>query len=216
MSIMFKADLHIHTIYSLDSVIEPSLLIKVSKKIGLKAIAITEHDTIEGAVKILRDYRDPDLIIIPGVEFTLWEGHLIGLNIMKMPSKRLSLPELIEFIHGEGGIAVIAHPFDIIRGFKKIEENIKHVDAVEVANASDLRLKKNMDKAMKLCEEHDRGYTAGSDAHVIEALGQTYLYCEEELENIDDIIEYVLKKRFKIHAGKTPLHSRLKKYLKRF
>lgn len=212
---MFKADLHIHTIYSSDSIIKPDTLISMAEELGLNAIAITEHDNIEGALKIKKQYSNHKLIIIPGVEFTLPEGHLIGLNITGMPYKPMELPELIEFIHENGGISILAHPYDIFRGFRDLEKNIKDVDAIEAANASDLRLYKNMEKALTLSHKYGKGYTAGSDAHVPEALGKVYLYTEDELKTIDEIIDYILNRKFKIYAEKTPFLARLKKYLKK-
>ena len=212
---MFKADLHIHTHYSNDSLIKPKELVKAAKKIGLKAIAITDHDTVKGALRIAAEYKDEELIIIPGIEITTEFGHLLAFNLMKNPKKTIDLEELIEYIHREGGIVAPAHPFDYFRRFRFIEENIRYMDAIEAANSSNLRLNTDIKKALEYSEKYNIGYTAGSDAHIINAVGNAYLYSDDYLNGIDDVIEYILKKRFKIFARKTPWTVRMKKILKK-
>ena len=49
-----KVDLHVHTIYSRDSLITPKDLVFYAKKRGLTAVAITDHNTVEGALKIAK------------------------------------------------------------------------------------------------------------------------------------------------------------------
>lgn len=211
---MFKADLHIHTHYSRDSIINLEELIKKAREIGLNAIAITDHDTIKGALKIFREYDGKDIIIIPGIEITTKYGHLLALNITTLPKMRGSLNEIIDSIHKKGGIAVPAHPFDYFRRFKHLEKNIGYMDAIEAANASSLRLYRDIGKAMEFSEKYDIGYTAGSDAHIIDAVGNVYLYSENPIQSIDDIIQYIIKRRFKIFARRTSLKIRMKKILK--
>ena len=211
---MFKADLHIHTYYSNDSIIRPKELIKKAKKIGLRAIAITDHDTIEGSLKILSEYKDEELLIIPGIEITTEPGHLLAYNLTEKIRKVESLEELIEYIHQEGGIAVPAHPFDYFRKFKTIGRYIHLVDAIEAANASNFRLNRDMNRALKLSEKYNIGYTAGSDAHIIDAVGNAYVYSHDPLSTVDDIVEYILKRKFSIYARRTPLRIRIKKILK--
>ena len=212
---MFKADLHIHTHYSNDSLIKPEELVKTAKKIGLKAIAITDHDTIKGALRISMEYSDKELIIIPGIEITTEFGHLLAFNLTEKPKKKMSLEALIEDIHREGGIVAPAHPFDYFRRFRFVEENIHLMDAIEAANSSNLRLNTDIKKALEYSEKYNIGYTAGSDAHIINAVGNAYLYSNDYLSGIDDIIEYILKKRFKIFARRTPWTVRMMKILKK-
>ena len=212
---MFNADLHIHTYYSNDSIIRPKELIKKAKKIGLKAIAITDHDTIEGSLKILREYRDRELLIIPGIEITTEPGHLLAYNLTEKIRRIESLEELIEYIHQKGGIAVPAHPFDYFRKFKTIERYVHLVDAIEAANASNFRLNKDISRALELSKKYNIGYTAGSDAHIIDAVGNAYVYSYDSLSTVDDVIDYILKRKFNIFARRTPLRIRIKKILKR-
>ena len=75
-------DLHIHSYFS-DGTLSPEEICKVALENDLKAIALTDHDTIDGIYEFLNS--DSDLIKIPGVEisldFTMGTFHLLGLNI---------------------------------------------------------------------------------------------------------------------------------------
>ena len=60
-----RADLHVHTTYSKDSLITPKDLVYYAKKRGLNAVAVTDHNQLEGAYKIA---KETDFLIIPGME----------------------------------------------------------------------------------------------------------------------------------------------------
>ena len=79
-------DLHTHTNFS-DGSLTPEELLDTAKKIGLKYLAITDHDTVDG-VKYLYEsgiYPDKKLKIIFGVEFSALnpdhDVHIVGYNI---------------------------------------------------------------------------------------------------------------------------------------
>jgi hypothetical protein len=75
------SDLHIHTYHS-DSTLSPIEIAEYAQRIGLSAIGITDHDTIEGLEPALEAGRRCGVEVIPGVEFSLVYGdeevHLIG------------------------------------------------------------------------------------------------------------------------------------------
>ena len=75
------ADLHIHTSAS-DGEFSPREAVKMYKKHGFSAIAITDHDTLEGLYEAVNTGKLYDLEIIPGVEIsTVWENeeiHILG------------------------------------------------------------------------------------------------------------------------------------------
>ncbi len=221
MSSLFKADLHIHTTYSKDSLINIDELVNYSIKIGLSAIAITDHNEIKGAIKALRKYRNENrIIIIPGVELDVKNGHLLAYNILKLPPterlNRMSIPEVIDYIHAEGGIASIAHPLDPFRPFKNFKLILNLIDAIEIANASDLLIYRNYKRLHKTIHSYEIGFTAGSDAHILDAVGITFLYTTDNLETIDDIIEYILKRKFNVYVRRTPFLIRLKKIILKY
>lgn len=83
---MKDIDLHLHTTYS-DGILAPKELVDKAIKVGLKAIAITDHDTVSG-IKESIEYADNKIEFIPGIEISCDESdkglidiHVIGLFI---------------------------------------------------------------------------------------------------------------------------------------
>ncbi len=79
------ADLHLHTVYS-DGVYTPETLVAAARERDLRAIAVTDHDSVDGVEPTRRAARDAGLAVIAGAEFgvpVLDEGdeeiHLVGL-----------------------------------------------------------------------------------------------------------------------------------------
>jgi predicted metal-dependent phosphoesterase TrpH len=75
-------DLHTHTFYS-DGVLSPSDLVEKAKKTGLAAIAITDHDSINGLKEGLAVGKKFGVEVVPGAEITSYpdekqEFHFLG------------------------------------------------------------------------------------------------------------------------------------------
>ncbi|OGP54819.1 MAG: hypothetical protein A2Y65_12095 [Deltaproteobacteria bacterium RBG_13_52_11] len=77
-------DLHIHTTAS-DGIMSPAEVVRYAKGKGLRAIAITDHDTIEGLQEGIQEGNKLELEVIPGVELSAdsLKGtmHLLGYYI---------------------------------------------------------------------------------------------------------------------------------------
>ncbi len=75
------ADLHVHTTFS-DGMFTPEKVVETALAKGLKAIAITDHDCIDGIAPALKAARGKDLDVIPGVELSAAAGdseiHILG------------------------------------------------------------------------------------------------------------------------------------------
>src|SRR5262249_43085321 len=79
---LINVELHCHTVFSKDGLISFDSLIRTAQAVGLDALAITDHDTIEGAREFQQRAQAGTLPlqIIVGEEKTLSDGsHLIGL-----------------------------------------------------------------------------------------------------------------------------------------
>jgi predicted metal-dependent phosphoesterase TrpH len=78
---MGYVDLHLHTTAS-DGVRSPSNLVNYAKEKGLRAIAITDHDTIEGLEEAMAEGRKINFEVIPGIEisaeYSPGSMHLLG------------------------------------------------------------------------------------------------------------------------------------------
>jgi len=162
--IMLKLDLHIHSQYSEDATGSPKDLIKILKKKGLQGMAITDHNTVEGGLKALK-VKPKDFIVIPGVEISTKDGHMIALNVKEDIQRHLSVEETVEKIIDAGGIPIAPHLFRNMSGIKK--EKLKNIhttlSAIEVFNSCSLP-KTNL-KTSKIAKEFNLGGTGGSDAH---------------------------------------------------
>ncbi len=77
-----KADLHLHTTAS-DGKLSPEELVRKAADLGVEAIAITDHDTVEGITSALEAAKEfPQLMVIPGIEISTetpeGEAHVLG------------------------------------------------------------------------------------------------------------------------------------------
>jgi len=76
-----KVDLHVHTYYS-DGTLSPTEIIKWAKKSKLDQIAITDHDGIEGIQEALIAGEALEILVIPGIEFSVDESNGIGMHML--------------------------------------------------------------------------------------------------------------------------------------
>ncbi|SHF03373.1 hypothetical protein SAMN02746089_01195 [Caldanaerobius fijiensis DSM 17918] len=81
---MKKADLHIHTNAS-DGVLSPTEVVKLASKNDIDAIAITDHDTIDGIEEAIKASNIYGVEVIPGIEINseidLEDVHILGYYI---------------------------------------------------------------------------------------------------------------------------------------
>jgi predicted metal-dependent phosphoesterase TrpH len=181
-----KADLHVHTTYSSDSVITPKQLVFYAKKRGLTAVAVTDHNQVEGAQKIA---KQTDFLIIPGTEVSSMHGHIVGLNVTELIPRGLSADETVDRIHEAGGIAIACHPFALMKGSVGNHVSGKF-DAVEAINASAFPFNRATSKAHQLAERLKLPKVAGTDAHYGPVIGQAYTLIDSET-NVEAIIKAI-------------------------
>lgn len=82
--LIMSADLHIHTTFS-DGTHSPEEVVKQARKAGLKTIAITDHDVVDGIEPAQKKGKELGVEVIPGIEFTTeafdTEIHILGYFI---------------------------------------------------------------------------------------------------------------------------------------
>jgi len=183
---MICADLHVHTFYSGDAHIPPRLIVEeLHAHPFLKAAAITDHDAINGYFEAKRWASDyADVIIIPGVEVSTFEGHLTILGITETPNRPLSLLEAVDFARENDAVIIVAHPYRVM-GIGDLARNIK-ADAIETCNG------RSSKKENKLAEELAKSLNlpgvGGSDAHRREQLWTAYTEIDASSTDINDIL----------------------------
>lgn len=203
-----KADLHVHTIYSPDSLITPKELVFYAKKRGLTAVAVTDHNKVEGALKIA---KETDFLIIPGTEVSSKDGHIIGLNVSEVIQKGLSADETVDRIHRAGGVAVACHPFALLKGSVGKHVSAKF-DAVETINASAFPFNRSVKKAEETADRLMLPRVAGTDAHYGPQVGYAYTVVDAE-PNVDAILKAIVDGRCQPFGEPVPFILKLEKQM---
>ncbi|MEM2940166.1 MAG: PHP domain-containing protein [Thermoproteota archaeon] len=168
-----KFDLHIHTFFSRDSLIDPKLLPKKAALRGLAGFAVTDHDFFGAHEKL----EPGGMIVIPGMEIRTTAGDLIVLFIQEPVHSRDPF-EVSDRVRAQEGVVIAAHPFGFPRlGGSANEKVFNLLDGVEVMNARNLLRKQNA-KALELARRLGKTEVGGSDAHTLREVGQAYTLAE--------------------------------------
>ena len=177
----YNIDLHTHTHFSGDGVSSPEELITSARSKGLNGVAITDHNTCEAITYLLekglmREDGTPvdDFLVIPGVEVTTAEGHLLCIGATLPFLKGKPAREVCEMIHERGGLAIPPHPYDLFRaGIRYTVLETLPIDAIEVFNAATTLHRYNR-YAYKYAQYRKLPMTSASDAHHAAAVGTAY------------------------------------------
>ncbi len=177
-----RADLHMHTRFS-DGWPSPAELVDhVARHTVLDVIAVTDHDTIEGALRAReRAARRSRLEVIIGEEVTSSDGHILALFIERRVSPGMSAAATVHAIHEQGGLAVAAHPFwrtqrmvrtGRVHGVGWLAADLDF-DAIEVENATPgfyvfNQMAHHLNTGLGATE------VGSSDAHILDAIGRAF------------------------------------------
>ena len=185
-----KIDLHVHTCYSYDAITTLKEVVTYSKKQGLDGVAITDHNTLDGALKLA---RKNEIIVIPGIEIETLQGHVLALNITTLIPPRLSPSETIQRIHEASGIVVAPHLTAIGKAGLGLGRRISpasNFDAVEVINSSAFPFFLSTYVSQKLAAQLHLPKTAGSDAHTPQTIGRAYTIVDADPE-VNEVIQAI-------------------------
>lgn len=203
-----KIDLHVHTFYSPDSLITPKDLNYYTEKRGLDGIAITDHDRIDGILKIVRDI---DFLVIPGIEISSMKGHIIGLNVDELIPPKLSVDETLDRIHDAGGIAIACHPITFFK--ESLKGNINsRFDAIEVINSLAFPFNYSVKHSVKIASKFGISQVAGSDAHYGPEIGYAHTLVDAEPE-IGEIVKAIRIGSCSPYGRAVPWTMRIRKEL---
>ena len=175
-----KVDMHTHSEYSPDSRTPLTSQAAAIKAAGLNVVCATDHNTIEGALR-LRELADGFRVIV-GEEVSSRDGEIIGLFLDKAVPRGLSAEETIARIHDQGGLVSVPHPFSRNRRFhlrRSVLESVwKDIDAIEVFNAREAFTQDNV-RAAAFAKEKGLPGAVGSDAHRASEIGRAWVEVEE-------------------------------------
>ena len=193
-----RVDLHLHSDYSHDGRSSLEELIARATECELDRIALTDHNTIEGALALAR--LAPGLTIV-GEEAKTREGEVIGLFINSRLPPYLSAEEVMDLIHGMGGLTYLPHPLDRNRSHfreERIVELAPRIDIVETYNPWCDAMANQA--AARLCDELDKVAATGSDAHAAAELGRSWMEMDE-YSGSHDFLEKLREARHVVTAS---------------
>lgn len=148
-------------------------------QVGLNCIAVTDHNTIEGALAV---QRIAPFTVIVGEEVFSSSGEIIGLFLNETVPRGLSPMETVERIKSQGGLVSIPHPFDRFRrgviSPEALETVLPYTDIMEVFNSRNNLIDYDR-KAQDYARQHGLLGSGGSDAHTAMELGRTYVEMPE-------------------------------------
>ena len=183
---MGRADLHVHTTAS-DGMMSAAMVLNYAVvHTDLDVLAITDHNTLDGW-KRAREFKErPEnehlsaLELVPGIEVSTRDGHVIGLWVETMIPRDLSAAETIAAIHEQGGMALAPHPYAWLPGlaeFAGVGDLFLELpfDAVEVRNSTPTETVNNhRTAAANRRRRQPLAEYGGSDAHFLWAISRTW------------------------------------------
>jgi predicted metal-dependent phosphoesterase TrpH len=170
---LILCDLHMHTEHSYDCSTPVADLLDHAENQGLGAIAITDHNEFDGALEAVELARGRALRVIPGEEVKTTSGEVIGLFLNEKIERGMSFGDTIAAIRDQGGVVYLPHPFDRLHSVpdaRTLHRNLAEIDVFEIYNAK-LLLDGFNDEAVRFARKYNLTVGAGSDAHVLPAVG---------------------------------------------
>ena len=184
--------MHIHTEYSMDCNTPLEKIIERCLEVGINCIAIADHGTIEGALK-LKDIAP--FTVIVAEEINTPYGEIMGIFLQESIPSGLSVEQGIASIRAQGGLVCIPHPFDTFRqsalDSRIIETIVDQIDIIEVFNSRSPLLRGST-KASLFADKYGIRKSAGSDAHTVSEIGNAHIEMPE-FNGRDDFLQALEK-----------------------
>lgn len=171
---LIRADLHNHTFYSPDSITSPQRFVRECQRRGIDCVAVTEHNTIRGALAVREIAPFP---VIVGEEIRSSQGEILGLFLTEEVPPGLSPEETVRRIAEQGGLVGIPHPFDRFRGaleYEAMRRIATHIHFIEAFNARTTFPGDN-GRALRYAQDNGLPVSAASDAHSPWEVGRAYV-----------------------------------------
>ena len=212
---MIKIDMHMHSCHSFDSLSSPEAIAETTAKKGLDGFSITDHNVFRVDYAPLKR-KFPGMIMIPGMEIGTELGDVL-LYFINEEIRTRNAEDAIDSAHAQGGIAILAHPFQR-KHYDYPESFLKKLDGVETRNSHNVR---NSSRADNLGGRCGKCVTGGSDAHFLFEIGNGYTLVDIEPSMALDLekLKTALRDKTRPHCGKGPswtfIVSQMVKFAKR-
>lgn len=169
--------------------------------LGLDAIFVTNHNTLDGYRQLLEYKNDHEkfknIDVFPAEEVTTDTGaHVLAYGIHDVIEAELPLEEIIDTVKEQGGVSSAPHPFSLLDALR---DSAKKCDMVEVFNSNNVDILSNA-RATQFALDNEMIQVAGSDSHVLSTLGRCVNVIDSE-NNLDDVLRSM--KQGKIEISQT-------------
>jgi hypothetical protein len=189
-----RVDLHLHSRYSHDSSTTLEALIERARECGLDRIALTDHNTAEGALKLAT--MAPELTIV-GEEAKTREGEIIGLFITRRVPPWLRPEDAMDLIHEMGGLTYVPHPLDRNRSHYRSERIVELADRIDIIETYNPWCEAAANRAAAgLAADLGKVAATGSDSHGVLEMGRSWM----EMDPYDSAADFLEKLRAARHV----------------
>jgi len=214
MTRTLRLDPHVHTEASPDGDGTVHEVLAYAHNRDIDAVALTDHDTTVGARRALEVQDHYDVTVVPGVEVSTADGHVLGLGVRDRPRVGRSLADTVAWLRDRGGVAVVPHPFQVSRnGVRKAAIADVDVDGIEVFNAWAMTGVQNR-RADAYATGHGHPKLGGSDAHAPAAVGRAYTKVSlgDAPPTVDRILDAIRAGRTRAVGETTSTRRYVRKY----
>ena len=177
------------------------------KEKGLDGLAITDHNVLA------RDVPQ-ELLIIPGIEISSRDGHIIGLGVSDAVPRKLSADETILQIKRLGGVSIVAHPYDLLRSAINPEVLSTMPDAIEVMNSASMLHSITWKRARKYAEKKNLPQTGGSDSHIPETIGKAFTIVDVDSRDVASVLDAIRDGRVAPEGRPYGFNDRVRKIIR--
>ncbi len=206
----FSVDMHVHSMYSGESMAEPRDIIDAAREKGLDAICITEHESLRASAPFEGLRKAARLVVLRGVELSTDSGHMLVYGVDDDEwadwgkDKICHAQELIARVKQMGGLVVPAHPY-LIAGSNggspywwdpviTVDERVKTLTglgALEVCNGKHMKYPSICEALGVLARKMGLPGIGGSDAHVPEDVGRSYTVFRTPVNTKEDLVRAI-------------------------
>lgn len=204
-----RLDLHVHSRHSPDSRLPLEALVDQLGPAGLDGFALTDHNTVKGHAELAElARRFPRYLLVPGIEISTQDGHLLAFGVAEVPPLHRPVEETVRWVREHHGVPVPSHPFRWSHGIGRRRAERLDVPALETVNGHSSVIANA--KAELLAARRGLGATGGSDVHELRDLGRSVTQFPEGTDGVDGVLAALARGRSEATGRSITVPERLR------